>query len=307
MKNTYHVDINTQNNSIGLEVPNGSQISITTDGCKVWTDSSVVWTKEQERESHQKNDTRKESFINRTKSRVDKRSKNHLMRTLENQMDFSRTHYLNTWTYGTKKHGFNKEEAMNDIKNMRRRWIGLFNSNFKAKSDQKKPFDFPNQYWFLEKGNDDQYHFHLISESIEPDLLCKARDRDSFKYKFNTIRRRIIDRRQPIITKQMIEKYPEFYKDHKLVGRTYASLGPYDDWYIARFLCEYMYHYLSDQKWGLKNLSNSHTNNHSRVIESPSDLKHKIGYFNKDRYFMLNDDYLGHLVPEHSDYTLQPV
>ena len=42
-----------------------------------------------------------------------------------------------------------------------------------------------------------------------------------------------------------------------------------------------------------------------RVIESVEDLKYKIGYFNKDRYYMMNDDYLGHLVPEYSDYTVQ--
>jgi len=55
---------------------------------------------------------------------------------------------------------------MNDIKNMRRRWISLFYSNFKSKSDQKKPFEFPNQYWFLEKGKDDKYHFHRFPNPL---------------------------------------------------------------------------------------------------------------------------------------------
>ena len=110
------------------------------------------------------------------------------------------------------------KKNMNDIKNIRRRWISLFDSNFKASGSKKKPYEFPNQYWFLEKDSHDQYHFHLISECIEPDLLARSLDRDSFKYRFNTIRKKYVDRKQLIITEQMILKYPEFYKDHPLVG-----------------------------------------------------------------------------------------
>ena len=307
MNTHYHVDINTPNRKVGIDIPNGSKVTILDDGCKVWIDKDLMWSEEEKKESLQKNDTRIESFNSYHKSRVETRSKNKIMRTLEKQIDFTKHHYLNTWRYGSKKHGFNKEEAMNDIKNIRRRWISLFDSNFKASGSKKKPYEFPNQYWFLEKDSNDQYHFHLISECIEPDLLARSLDRDSFKYRFNTIRKKILDRKQLIITEQMILKYPEFYKDHPLVGRTYDSICRYDDWFVARFLCDYMTHYQSGQRWGLDKLSNSHIQNHSRVITSVEDLKSKIEYFNKDRYYMMNDDYLGHLVPEYSDYTLQSV
>jgi hypothetical protein len=316
MNTHYHVDINTPNTQVSIDIPNGTKVTILPngtkvtilpDGMKVWTDKDVVWTEEEKNESLQKNDTRKESFNTYNKSRVETRSKNKIMRTLEKQIDWTKHHYLNTWRYGSKKHGFNKEEAMNDIKNIRRRWISLFDGNFKSSGSKKKPYEFSNQYWFLEKDSHGQYHFHLISECIEPDLLARSLDRDSFKYKFNTIRKKILDRKQLIITEQMILNYPDFYKNHPLVGRTYDSISRYDDWFISRFLCDYMTHYQSKQRWGLDKLSNSHVQNHSRVIESFEDLKHKIEYFNKDRYYMMNDDYLGHLVPEYSDYTLQPV
>ena len=307
MNTHYHVDINTPNKQIGIDLPNGSKVTILDNGCKVWIDKDLIWTEEEKNESLQKNDTRKESFVRHNKSRVDTRSKNEVMRTLEKQIDFTKHHYLNTWRYGSEIHGFNKKESMKDIKNIRRRWISLFHSNFKATASRKKPYDFPNQYWFLEKDKNNQYHFHLLSECIDPDLLARSLDRSSFKYRFNTIRKKILDRKQLIITEQMILNYPEFYKNHPLVGRTYDSISRYDDWFISRFLCDYMTHYQSGQKWGLDNLSNSHVQNHSRVITSAEDLNHKIGYFNKDRYYMMNDDYLGHLVPEYSDYTLQPV
>jgi len=90
MKNTYHVDINTPNKQIGIDVPNGSEVTIRDDGCKVWIDKDRIWTEEEKNESLQKNDTRKESSISRTKSRVDTRSKNKIMRTLEKQIDFSK-------------------------------------------------------------------------------------------------------------------------------------------------------------------------------------------------------------------------
>ena len=62
---------------------------------------------------------------------------------------------------------------------------------------------------------------------------------------------------------------------------------------------------INDSKWEFNQLSNSHENNHSKVIESKSELKSKIGYLNKDQYFITHtDEYLGHLVPEYSDYQL---
>jgi hypothetical protein len=113
-----------------------------------------------------------------------------------------------------------------------------------------------------------------------------------------------MNRKDLIITEKMIERYPE-YQHHTLVGRTYDTISQYDGWMISKFLCEYITHYLDGQKWGMKKLSNSHENNHSKVIERKSELKSKIGYLNKDHYFITHtDEYLGHLVPQYSDYQL---
>jgi hypothetical protein len=111
-------------------------------------------------------------------------------------------------------------------------------------------------------------------------------------------------RKDLIITKKMIERYPE-YQHHKLVGRTYDSISQYDGWMISKFLCDYIAHYSDGQRWGMEFLSNSPENNHSKVIDSKIELKKKIDYLNKDKYFIKNtNDYLGHLVPEYSDYQI---
>lgn len=102
----------------------------------------------------------------------------------------------------------------------------------------------------------------------------------------------------------MIERYPE-YQDHPLFGRTYDTISQYDGWMISKFLCDYITHYSDGQRWGMKFLSNSPENNHSKVIDSKIELEKKIDYLNKDKYFIKNtNDYLVHLVPEYSDYHL---
>ena len=102
----------------------------------------------------------------------------------------------------------------------------------------------------------------------------------------------------------MIDRWDE-YQHHELVNRTYDSISEYDDWMVSRFICEYITHYGDNQRWGLSKLSNSPDNNHSKVIESKLELKNKIDYLNKDQYFMTNtSEYLGHLVPQYSDYHL---
>ena len=62
MNTHYHVDINTPNRKIGIDIPNGSKVTILDDGCKVWIDKDLMWSDEEKEESLQKNDTRKESF-----------------------------------------------------------------------------------------------------------------------------------------------------------------------------------------------------------------------------------------------------
>lgn len=274
---------------------------------KSWTDDSIRYSPEELIELEIKNQSTKDSWLELNKSKVDTITKNQIVNNLTNQIDLDRNHYLITWTYGSKHMGKDETKVLNDIKNIRHRIIKLFHQNFKGR-DRRKPNDeFPNQYYFLEKHKDGQYHIHLLMESVDPDLLASSLDKDSFSYRYNWIRSKILNRshsKKMIITKKMIDRYPD-YLNHKLVDRTYDTISIYDDWMISRFICEYMTHFQNDQRWGLSNLSNSPDNIHSKVIESKFEMRGKIGYLNKDQYFILNsEDYLGHLVPQYSDYQL---
>lgn len=274
---------------------------------KSWTDDSIKYSPEKIIELELKNQSNKDSWMEWNKSKVDTTTKNQIVNNITSQIDLDRHHYLITWTYGTKKMGQDESKVLDDIKNIRHRIIKLFYQNFKGRDRRKPNSDFPNQYYFLEKHKDGQYHIHLLMESVDPDLLSSSLDRDSFSYRYNWIRTKILNRshsKKMIINQKMIDRYPD-YENHKLVGRTYDTISIYDDWMVSRFICEYMTHFQNDQRWGLSNLSNSPDNIHSKVIESKIELRRKIGYLNKDQYFVLNsEDYLGHLVPQYSDYQL---
>lgn len=274
---------------------------------KSWTDDSIKYSPEKIIELELKNQSNKDSWMEWNKSKVDTTTKNQIVNNITSQIDLDRHHYLITWTYGTKKMGQDESKVLDDIKNIRHRIIKLFYQNFKGRDRRKPNSDFPNQYYFLEKHKDGQYHIHLLMESVDPDLLASSLDRDSFSYRYNWIRTKILNRshsKKMIINQKMIDRYPD-YENHKLVGRTYDTISIYDDWMVSRFICEYMTHFQNDQRWGLSNLSNSPDNIHSKVIESKIELRRKIGYLNKDQYFVLNsEDYLGHLVPQYSDYQL---
>jgi hypothetical protein len=274
---------------------------------KSWTDDSIKYSPEKITELELKNQSNKDSWMEWRKSKVDTTTKNQIVNNITSQIDLDRHHYLITWTYGTKKMGQDESKVLDDIKNIRHRIIKLFYQNFKGRDRRKPNSDFPNQYYFLEKHKDGQYHIHLLMESVDPDLLASSLDRDSFFYRYNWIRTKILNRshsKKMIINQKMIDRYPD-YENHKLVGRTYDTISIYDDWMVSRFICEYMTHFQNDQRWGLSNLSNSPDNIHSKVIESKIELRRKIGYLNKDQYFVLNsEDYLGHLVPQYSDYQL---
>jgi len=274
---------------------------------KSWTDDSIKYSPEKITELELKNQSNKDSWMEWRKSKVDTRTKNQIVNNITSQIDLDRHHYLITWTYGTKKMEKDESKVLDDIKNIRHRIIKLFYQNFKGRDRRKPNSDFPNQYYFLEKHKDGQYHIHLLMESVDPDLLASSLDRDSFFYRYNWIRTKILNRshsKKMIINQEMIDRYPD-YENHKLVGRTYDTISIYDDWMVSRFICEYMTHFQNDQRWGLSNLSNSPDNIHSKVIESKIELRRKIGYLNKDQYFVLNsEDYLGHLVPQYSDYQL---
>jgi len=271
---------------------------------KGWTDESIKHPADVIHRLQQENESRVQSWVQSHKSKVDTRTKKNIVKDLLNQLDLNRHHYLITWTYGDKSWGYDPTKVEIDIKNIRSRIIKLFHQNFKSKN-RKKPYDdFPNMYFWKETHDDGQYHIHLLMESIDPDLISQSLDKESFLLRFYTIRQKIMNRKDLIITEKMIERYPE-YQYHPLVGRTYDTISQYDGWMISKFLCDYITHYSDGQRWGLEFLSNSPENNHSKVIDSKIELEKKIDYLNKDKYFIKNtNDYLGHLVPEYSDYHL---
>jgi len=299
MKKTESVALN-----INITISNNGKDTNSSPIIKIWMDKSAMISQSSIIDLDQKNKSNIDSWVEINKTRIDARSKSIIVNKLLDQIDLDRHHYLITWTYGSKKMGHDESKVENDIKNIRQRIIKLFRQNFSQTDQQKIPSDFPKQYYFKEKHKDGQYHIHLLMESVDPDQLATSLDKESFLLRFYTIRSKILKRKDKIITSKMIERWGE-YKHHTLTGRTYESISIYDDWMISRFLCDYITHYRDGQRWGLSKLSNSPDNNHSKVIESKFELKKKIEYLNKDRYFMTNTgDFLGHLVPQYSDYPL---
>ena len=290
--------------NINITLTIDTKIKNSSPSVKKWIDESSKLSPSELIELGKRNQSNIDSWVERNKSRIDTRSKSRIVNKLLNQIDLDRNHYLITWTYGSKIMGHDESEVENDIKNIRLRIIKLFRQNFNQTDQQKIPSDFPKQYYFKERHKDGQYHIHLLMESVDPDLLATSLDKESFLLRYYTIRTKILNRKDNIISEKMIDRWEE-YQYHKLVGRTYETISEYDDWMVSRFLCDYITHYRDGQRWGLSKLSNSPDNNHSKVIETKFELKEKIGYLNKDRYFMTNTgDFLGHLVPQYSDYQL---
>ena len=267
MNNPNSTDLNI-NITLTIDTKNGKSSPV----LKTWIDDSHKLSTEKLIELQLKNQSRIDNWVESNKSKVDTKVKDTIVNNLLKQIDQDRRHYLITWTYGRKNMGHDVSEVENDIKNIRSRIIKMFYQNFKGKDRMRPDDEFPRMYFFKEQHQDGQYHIHLLIESIEPDLLAQSFDKESFMIRYYTIRQKIINRKDLIITEKMID---------------------------------YTTHYGDNQRWGLSKLSNSPDNNHSKVIETKLELKNKIDYLNKDQYFMNNtSEYLGHLVPQYSDYHL---
>lgn len=272
---------------------------------KIWTDHSVKYSKNELQDLSENQQKEYEEFLAYQKSKVNKRAKSKIVNHIKEKIDTSIPHYLITWTYGNHGFGNNSYEVERDIGNIKSRINKLFYPNFNFKRG-RLPRDYSRKYFFKEKSqsNPNQYHIHLLMESIEPEIFAKSLDRSSFLLRHTTIRRKINKRplsQRYVISSEMLKRYPD-YENHAYHGKTFDQLSIYDNWMTARFLCEYMTHYQGDERWGMKKLSNSPRNIHSKVIESDCELTGKIDYLNKDRYYLGDLDFLGHLVPEHSDY-----
>jgi hypothetical protein len=183
--------------------------------------------------------------------------------------------------------------------------IKLLFPNFKPKLNNR-PDGCPKMYFFRERHGDDQFHIHLLMETIEPNLWAICLDRSSFKLRWDKIIDNINKRdgeQKRVITHKMIDRWSD-YKSHPYANKTFDQIkSNYDEWEVARFICDYISHYRNNERWGLSRISNSPENNHSKVIESKAEIHSKCSYLNKDRYFIdKDDDFLRHFVPEYSDF-----
>ena len=291
-----------QENSIKqiITIDNKGNISV----LRTWTDEKEKLPKEELTRRKEENVSRVNKYLQSQRPKVDNRVKKEVIESLERVIDYSRPHFLITWTFD-KKFGWDADESRKIIKNIRIRIIQLFYRWFKGKTSNR-PDGFPRMYFFLEIHQDGQYHIHLLMEDIEPDLLRESFSKPHFKRRYERITSKIFKRRRKnkmIITNEMVKKYPN-YRHHAYYGKCFDEIpSRYDNWLVGRFLCEYISHFRDGEYWGINQISNSPKNIHSKVIETREECFSKLRYLNKDQYFKLGDhDKLGHLVPEYSDF-----
>jgi hypothetical protein len=271
---------------------------------RCYTDPSQILSPDQLKQRSDYNQSQREHFINSNKSHIDHRVQASVVKNFLNSIGEDQHHMLITWTY-PKKFGWKYEEILKDIFGIRSRIINLLFPNFKPKLNNRRN-DCPRMYFFTEKHRDGQYHIHLLMETIEPDLWAQCLDRDSFRFRWHTITNKINKRKpiqQMVISLKMIDRWSD-YRKHPYATKTFDQIkSNYDEWKLARFICDYISHYKDDERWGLNRISNSPENNHSKVIESKAEIHSKCSYLNKDRYFIdKDDDFLRHIVPEYSDF-----
>jgi len=271
-----------------------------------YIDPAEILSPEELKQRSDHNKTQLENFINSRKSNVHHRVQRSIVQNFLNSIDNDQHYMLITWTY-PKKFGKKYEEVLKDIFAIRSRIINLLFPNFKPKLNNRRD-DCPRMYYFIERHSDGQYHIHLLMETIEPDLWATCLDRSSFSLKWHTIIEKINNRdpiRQMVITQKMINRWSD-YKNHPYANKSFSQIkSNYDEWKVARFICEYISHYDADrnERWGLKRICSCPENNHSKVIESKAEIHSKCSYLNKDRYFIdKEDDFLRHIVPEFSDF-----
>lgn len=272
-------------------------------------DNSVKLSPEELQKNYEENQHRLEAITSYHKQKSHSKAKKILREHVLESLDTKYPYLFITLTYGNKTNGRNKDEALRDILNIRRRFQSLFFPSFRPKKNAHtdkvpRPERCPRMFFFLEKHADGQYHIHLLIEwNLHPEILAHARTRTPFIHAWNSIVGKITHRDhedQLVISDEMVHRY-KGYESHKHYGKTFDNLGVDDPWLMSRFLCEF---FASDDL-GLKKISNSPKNIHSKVIENNHELITKAGsYLNKDQYFDRESiNYLDHVVPEYSDYS----
>ena len=271
-----------------------------------YIDPAEILSPEQLKQRSDHNKAQCENFVKSRKSIINNRVQASLIGNLIKSINNDQHHMLITWTY-PKKLGWKYEDVLEDIFAIRSRIINLLFPNFKPKLNNRRD-DCPRMYFFAERHSDGQNHIHLLMETMEPDLLATCLDRQSFRLRWHTIIGKINKRKpieQMVINQKMIDRWSD-YRHHPYANKTFNQIkSNYDEWKVARFICEYISHYndKTNERWGLKRICNSSKNIHSKVIESKAEIHSKCSYLNKDRYFIDKDnDFLRHIVPEYSDF-----
>jgi hypothetical protein len=277
---------------------------VTNSKVRTYTDINQKLSKKQLQERYEANQDQYNNLLSSRKSNVDLKVQAEVVKAFLDSIDDNQHHMLITWTY-PKKFGWKDNEVLKDIFAIRSRIIKLLFPNFKPKLNNR-PDGCPRMYFFRERHSDNQFHIHLLMETIEPHLWSICLDRDSFKLRWHTIMNKISKRKteqKRVITHKMIDRWSD-YKNHPYANTTIDQIkSNYDEWKVARFICDYISHYRDDERWGLNKISNSPENNHSKVVESKEEIHSKCSYLNKDRYFIdKDDDFLHHIVPEYSDF-----
>ncbi len=222
-----------------------------------------------------------------------------ILEQFKRSIDSSKQYYWITWTYD-KKYADYEYETRRDVALIRRKLIRLFFPNDKSVGNQR-PKGMPKMFFIIEKHHDGQFHIHLLMEELDPQLIYRCLVREGYWKRWSSICSLVQGRprsKQMIIDKRMLDVYPE-YIHHPYFSRTFSSICSYaDGWLVGRFLCEYIFRSSPNSPWGLRRLSNSPLNHHSKLVETKEEVLSKCHCMNKMQYFKMNDDFLCHLIPE---------
>ena len=269
---------------------------------KVYKDSSVVLTQDQLKELELIHQHKLHSYQQYIENISLPRVSEQILEQFKRSIDSSKQYYWITVTYD-KKYAYCEHETRRDVALIRRKLIRLFFPNDKSVGNQR-PKGMPKMFFVIEKHHDGQFHIHMLMEKLDPQLIYRCLEREGYWKRWSSICTLIQGRprsKQMIIDKRMLDVYPE-YVHHPYFNRTFSSIGSYaDGWLVGRFLCEYIFRGSPNAPWGLKRLSNSPSNHHSKLVETKEEVLSKCHYMNKMQYFKMNDDFLCHLIPELSD------
>ena len=269
---------------------------------KVYLDPSVVLSQVQLQELELIHQNKLHAYQKFVENVSLPRVSEEVLEQFKRSINTDKRYYWITWTFD-KKYAYCDYETRRDVALIRRKLIRLFFPNDKSVGNQR-PEGMSKMIFIIEKHLDGQYHIHMMMEELDPALIYLSLERSAYWQRWSSVCSLIQSRprsKQMVIDKRMLDVHPEYFR-HPYINRTFSSIGSYaDGWLVSRFLCEYIFRNSANVPWGLKRLSNSPLNHHSKLIESREEVLSKCHYMNKEQYFKKNDDFLRHLIPELSD------